>query len=131
MPHTTSDIEKQFDAFVASLVATGVAAPTDLKGCSDADITLLERKYGVKLPASYRAYLKRMGRGAGRLFTHDHVSASYEDDLGLTEYERQRRRRPEPDRPAARPVELPADALIILDRLGEQHLFVRCGRHQD
>jgi hypothetical protein len=127
MPHIASSIEKRFDAFVARVVATGVAHESDLRGCTDAEIGRLERKYGVSLPRSYRCYLTRMGRGAGRLFTHDHVRASYDDALTLTEQERERRRAYS----TAERVEVPSDALIILDRLGDQHLFIRCGRRQD
>src|SRR3712207_274324 len=120
MPRATSAIEKRFDAFVGRLVASGVAAESDLLGCSDAEIGRLERKYGLRLPASYRCYLKRMGRGAGRLFTHDHVRVSYEDVLALAELECQHQQAC----PVTERVALPADALIILDRLGEQHLFI-------
>ncbi len=127
MPHKMSDMEKRLDAFVARLIESGVAGESDLLGCSDAEIGTLERKYRVRLPASYRRYLERIGHGAGRLFTHDHVKASYDDVLAFTAQEREHQRK----RPAAEQLDLPADALIILDRLGEQHLFIRCGRRQD
>ena len=127
MPHRGSDIEKQLDEFVARLIETGIASKSDLRGCSDAQIGVLERTYGVRLPASYRCYLQRIGRGAGRLFTHDHVKASYDDVLAFTAQEREHQRK----RPAAERLDLPADALIILDRLGDQHLFILCGRRQD
>ena len=127
MPHAASSIEERFDAFVARLIGTGVAGESDLLGCTDAQIGRLERKYGVTLPQSYRCYLSRMGRGAGRLFTHDHVRAAYQDVLTLTEQERKRQQ----TCPTDERVDLPTDALIVLDRLGDQHLFIRCGRRKD
>ena len=119
MPHKDKAIRKQFEVFVGQLASTGVAAESDVVGCSDVEIGRLEAKYGLTLPASYRCYLRTMGHAAGRLFTHDHVKASYVDVLRLTERERQRKA------PAAERVELPADALVILDRLRDQHLFIR------
>ena len=48
------------------LIAAGLASPGQLKGCSEADIAGLEAKFGVKLPATYRAFLAKMGRSAGK-----------------------------------------------------------------
>ena len=127
MRPSTRSIQKQLDDFMTRLLTAGIASETDLAGCSDEQIALLERKYAVRLPESYRWYLKRMGHSSVRLFTHDHVRASYDDVLVLTEQERARQQ----SFPVAERVELPTDALVILDRLGEQHLFIRCEQAQE
>ena len=101
MSKPTNPIDLRFEAFVRRLTACGVASPSDLVGCSADEIERLERKYRIVLPASYRLFLQTMGRGSGRLFTHDHVSVHYPDILDMTEEQ------------AAGGLELPSDALII------------------
>jgi hypothetical protein len=127
MPQPTDSIKTRFDAFVVRLINSGVASPTELVGCSDDEIERLERKYEVRLPTSYRLFLQVMGHKSGRLFTHDHVSTSYSEVLGLTEKQIQFwQETPESER-----VMLPADALVILNRLGEQWLCIRCTGSDD
>lgn len=60
-------IEARCEAFVDRLIRTGVAAPGEVRGCSDDEIDDLESRYGVRLPRSYRLFLRRMGQAAGRL----------------------------------------------------------------
>ena len=110
---------EQFDKFLDRLESDQIAFRSSLKGCTDDEITALEAKYSLTLPASYRAYLSIMGRRSGRLLTHDHYAASYEHVLNLTEDYSE-------DWDAGAHAELPEDALVILGRLGDQFLMIRC-----
>jgi hypothetical protein len=113
---------RTFRDLISHLKESGIASPADLKGCSSHEITALEERYNLKLPVTYLNYLATMGHGSGRLFTHDHYAATYEHVLSMTaqyrgdclEF---------PDEPH---VELPPDALIIVGRLDEQFLMIRC-----
>jgi hypothetical protein len=49
------------------------------------------------------------------------VDVTYADVLRMTETQRR-----QPSGPAGGGIVLPYDALVILGRLGEQHLFIRC-----
>ena len=50
---------------VTRLVEAGLAAPAMIRGCADEEIGRLEKQLGLALPASYRQFLRRMGRSAG------------------------------------------------------------------
>jgi len=79
----------------------------------------MEERYKITLPESYRTYLETMGHDSGRLLTHDHYAATYEYVLQMTgEYREDCTEFPE--------VELPTDALIIVGRLAEQFMMIRC-----
>lgn len=51
---------------IAKLMATGLAAPNGLRGCSDAELDQLSQKLGAPLPEAYRQFLQVMGKSAGR-----------------------------------------------------------------
>jgi hypothetical protein len=104
----------------ARLHSRGVAAPDELEGCTPTELLELERRLDVQLPATYRAFLARMGHGSGRLFTHDHVETSYDDVVGWTE---QLRAHPK--------LQLGKEAVVILARLGEQFEFINCSGETD
>lgn len=54
------------DSFAEKLYASGKATEDDpLIGCSPEEISEIESKVGVKLPAIYQAYLLKMGRRSG------------------------------------------------------------------
>ena len=126
MPAESNVLRQKFADFIERLTKTGVAQRADLVGCSEDEICGIETKYGVRLPAAYRMYLSEMGRSSGRLFTHDHVEANYPGILRFTEEYRRR-----DSLAGQRRVVLSGDALIISNRLGEQHLFLRCGGQPD
>ena len=52
--------------FARDIVAAGLAAPDDLKGCTREEIEVLQQKFDLTLPATYIEWLTIMGRGAGR-----------------------------------------------------------------
>jgi hypothetical protein len=107
------------------MVSSGVVAPTELEGCTAAEIRRVERKYGIRLPATYRRFLEVMGRNSGRLFTHDWVEAGYPDIL------KARAQLQETLAETGAKFELPSDALVILARDGEQFNYIRCDRPDD
>jgi hypothetical protein len=53
---------------VRRLASAGLVRPNELRGCSEEDVRELEAATGVRLPASYRAFLQVMGRSAGDFF---------------------------------------------------------------
>ena len=116
----------EFDAFLSRLLSGGTGAG-DLLGCTEDEVRRLENKYRVALPEAYRRFLRTMGHWSGRLFAHDHVDVTYADVLRMTETQR---RQPAVSAAGGLFV-LPYDALVILGRLGEQHLFIRCQGGQD
>ena len=50
------------------LLSKGITSPAEIQGCTDEDISQLEAAYKLKFPATYKQFLRVMGRGAGRLF---------------------------------------------------------------
>lgn len=118
---------RSFPELIDYLKATKIALPGDLKGCSSSEIAALEERYKITLPEIYRTYLETMGHESGRLLTHDHYAATYEYVLQMTgEYREDCQEFS--DEPL---VQLPADALIIVGRLDEQFLVIRCNDPAD
>ncbi|MCS7466053.1 SMI1/KNR4 family protein [Stieleria sp. ICT_E10.1] len=113
-----------FDAFLNRLESSEIAFRSSLKGCSDSEIAALEEKFGISLPASYHWYLSMMGHRSGRLLTHDHYAAAYQHVLTLTDDYKE-------DWEPGPHVQLPADSLVIVGRLGEQFLMIRCNSIDD
>lgn len=73
-----SDIDVVLDRLLNEILA-----PTELvQGCSDSEIAevIADQEVG-RLPSAYLSYLKRIGRGAGRLLVGTH--AFYPQILGL------------------------------------------------
>jgi hypothetical protein len=101
------------DTLVPRLLACGVN-PSDIRGCTDADLTRVEAAAGRPLPASYVRFLTLVGRGAGA-FLND-LTAFFPAVLALTD-----RHRLETPRYSV----LPDDAFVFADRHGEQFLFFR------
>ncbi|MBO0700393.1 MAG: SMI1/KNR4 family protein [Zavarzinella sp.] len=125
--------EDRFARFLRRLEASRVAAPANLVGCTPAEIEALEARYGVRLPRVYRRYLEVMGHRSGRLFTCDHAAVFYPHVLAMTEEQRGLWAEAKAEDGSGPPPEfdLPADALLILSRLGEQFEFIRCGGQDD
>jgi SMI1 / KNR4 family (SUKH-1) len=116
------------DQLLQRMEATGIATREDLQGCSAEEIQQLEHRYSVKLPRSYRLFLETMGHQSGRLFRYDHFAVTYESVLTLNEEERNDAKRAGGDAPNRLREILDEDGLIILGRLGEQFLFIRCAQ---
>src|SRR5689334_3848480 len=56
------------DAIAKRIIEAGVAGPDEVIGCSSDETQSLESTWGCALPEMYRAFLAKMGRGAGRFF---------------------------------------------------------------
>jgi hypothetical protein len=56
----------EMNTILDGLVASRVVKPNELRGLSPAEITALEKRCGVRLPAAYREFLERAGRGGAR-----------------------------------------------------------------
>ena len=117
----------EFSELLNRLESSGIASRSELRGCTDAEILAVETRYHVMLPQTYRTYLSLMGHQSGRLLTHDHYAASYNDVLTLTDSYGEHLRLDD-DEPF---IELPHDAIIILGRLGEYFQVIRCSSPDD
>ena len=53
------------DEVAEKIINDGVATPSQIVGCSEAEVEAIERRFGVRLPAVYRSFLLKMGKGAG------------------------------------------------------------------
>jgi hypothetical protein len=115
--------------FVERLSIEHIATPAELRGCSDAELAALEARYRVRLPNYYRLYLQTMGHASGRLFATDHLAVRYPDVFRLTGD--LPRDWVADGTPPPATFELPADALVICARLGEQFEFIRCADERD
>lgn len=102
----------------------GAGLTTWLIGCSREEIERLERLRGCRFPATYRWFLRTMGRDAGKLFRYDHVACLYGDLLGLPEiFAESMAEGAGRERAAFR---LPSNAALIAGRLASQYHFVIC-----
>ena len=89
--------------------------------CREEEIAGLERKFGVRLPESYKKFLRLMGRGPRGFLECDHWEAFYPDLLGMgqgTVYEGEC-----PD--------LPEDYFVFASRLTFYLFFVADGSEED
>ena len=51
---------------IERLVDSGLVSRTELLGCTEEEITQIEKMAGVRLPAAYRYFLAELGGSAGR-----------------------------------------------------------------
>jgi hypothetical protein len=125
--------EERFARLLHRLETSCVAAPDDLIGCTESEIDALEAKYTVRLPRAYRRYLEVMGHRSGRLFTCDHAAVFYPYVLAMTANKRQAWAEASAEDGSGPPpsFQLPADALLIYGRLGDQFEFIRCDGQDD
>jgi hypothetical protein len=133
-PSGRGSVSSGIDDFVGRLVASGVARPEELEGCTADEVAVFERDFGLKLPRTYRQFLARMGYAAGKLFAWDHVDTSYLVVLSMLDALRAPRDEPadSPDEDTyLRTVKLPDNALVILGRLDEQFHLIECDGGDD
>jgi len=108
---------------LARMYASKIATEQEIKGCSEDEIALLERKCKVILPKSYREYLQVMGHESGRLFTSDHMAVQYEYVVNMTQDF-------SPYGQGAG-MKLPDSSILIADRLGEYYNLIKCDSAED
>lgn len=62
------DAQREVERFAQALLDMKLAYPHQLRGCSDEEVELvLEKAQGFPLPEQYVAFLRRLGKQAGRL----------------------------------------------------------------
>jgi hypothetical protein len=62
------NLQRDIDEFARALVEMGVAGEGELEGCTGKELAaVLEKADGFPLPGHYLAFLRRLGRQAGRL----------------------------------------------------------------
>jgi hypothetical protein len=101
------------DELVARLMAIPGFKRSGLWPCSDKEIEQLEQAFDLTLPASYKKFLRLMGKGAGGFLISDHWEAFYPDlfELGQSaEYQ-------------DACDDLPAQYFVFASRLGSVYLF--------
>ncbi|MGF1485801.1 MAG: SMI1/KNR4 family protein [Prochloraceae cyanobacterium] len=96
------------------IILSKIATVNQIKGCSNEEISILERSCGLILPYSYKIFLKTFGRGAGRLMRD--MDIFYDSVFKLTEEAR------EILSDTKDPV-LPENAFVFTMRYGEQFFF--------
>ncbi len=122
--------DPRFEPLLTRMQLSGIAAADDLRGCTDVEIARLEKRYGLTLPFIYQNYLRIMGHGAGKLFSHDHMAVTYPNVFDMTLDFTTDWRAENAAAPGTSP-ELPANALIIAGRLADQFNFICCEGQYD
>jgi hypothetical protein len=108
------------DAVIERLKGITAFSDIKLKGCTDAEIKRLEKHFEVKLPHSYREFLKRMGKGAGEFMVSDRWVFKFDSvfELARNDY--------------AEFCELPAEYFVFAARDGYAWVFfVADGKSED
>ena len=98
------------------ILKSNVAKPELIKGCSEKEISDLEKKCDVVFPESYKVFLENFGHGLGGIILSD-IDILYEDIFGLTDRLRNEVLIYEGD-----PI-LPKNAFVFATRFGEQFMF--------
>lgn len=119
-----NSIADQFDKLCSELERDGIIDRTTVTGCTEAEIQALADKYDLDLPESYQRFLSLMGHDAGRLTKYGEYDFDYTTVLNLTT-DKRRFATDDGDRDALDHVVGPTD-LIVLTRLGDYQLFIRC-----
>ena len=96
------------------IISSEIATVNQIKGCSDEEISILEKSCGLILPYSYKIFLKTFGHGAGRVMRD--MDIFYDSVFELTDKAR------EILSYEGDPV-LPEKAFVFTMRYGEQFFF--------
>lgn len=67
------------DQVIDRLKAIPAFQHVELRGCAAAEITRLEEHFDVRLPAAYRDFLGRIGKGAGEFMLSDHWAFRFDE----------------------------------------------------
>ena len=132
-------IENWSNKIVKRLIDIGYRE-SNFKGCSEEEITALEKAQNVKLPKSYKEFLRLMGHGAGGFMSaSDHweytCNILYDDWFGLNHYKLS-----EEDKDNERCInshqkycrKIPANLFVFASRLGHDRLcFVADGINEN
>lgn len=104
------------------IISSNIALPDEIKGCTEEEIRELEVFLDINLPLSYKAFLKVMGHGAGRLMRDsdvffDVLKKLTKEASEILLYEGT--------------LSLPDKAFVFGMRNGEQFLFFTCDGEED
>lgn len=108
---------------VARIAASPRATPGGIVGCSDDEIAALESRYDVRLPVSYKAVLRAIGRRADGFLDREEFDFYQDQLLTLTE-----RALHAGDDDALR---LPYNIFFIRGRYLEQFEYILCDGGDD
>jgi len=98
------------------IIQQGLGDPNQIKGCSELEISKLEKEYNVMLPQSYKTFLRNFGHGLGGRIMRE-CDILYSDIFSLTNIIRNEILVDEGD-PC-----LPDKAFIFSGRYNEQFMF--------
>jgi hypothetical protein len=102
------------------LITSNLTTPDNIVGCSDDEISELERATGGRLPRSYREFLKVAGKRAGPLLSD--TTAFYPKIIGLTQRTRDH---------FSGFLELPPNAFVFANHMGEAFLYFEMDGNED
>jgi len=119
-----NSIANRFEQLCGELERDGIIDRSAVAGCTESEIQALADKYDLNLPESYQLFLSLMGHDAGRLTRYGEYDFDYNTVLNMTE-DKRRFATDDGDRDALDRVVGPND-LIVLTRLGDYQLFIRC-----
>jgi SMI1 / KNR4 family (SUKH-1) len=109
------------DRIIQKMVENYLVIESEILGCSEDEISSLERKYNIQLPQSYKEFLRKMGKNSSRLVDRNEFAIEYDDVMRMTEEQRQLidECKLESDQLGLEEgiLELPDNALLILCRL--------------
>lgn len=67
-------MDQSIEKAIMQLTEAGLVNPSEIKGCSAAEIAQIENTFHVQLPAIYKDFMARMGKAAGRFLEgSDHL----------------------------------------------------------
>lgn len=101
--------------FKNRIIEDGIANPDKIKGCSEAEILVLEKASGLTLPFSYKVFLRHFGHGLGGRIMND---VEYQYDSVFSFIEDLKEFRLDGEEP-----EFPPNTFFWSARYKEQYLF--------
>lgn len=120
MQDINNDSEKNFiDRAIQlknNIIQQGLGNPELIKGCSESEISKLEQHYKIKLPQSYKIFLRYFGHGLGGGIMKE-CDILYDDIFSLTNVAKNEILIEEGD------PSLPDKAFVFSGRYNEQFMF--------
>ena len=102
------------------LISSCLARPDEIVGCTEREIVALEKEIGHRFPESYRSFLRVAGKRVGNFL--DDLTIFYPKIVGLTDRLRKH---------FEGILELPPDAFVFMNRMGEIFMFFELGCDDD
>jgi hypothetical protein len=122
---TITNSEKKIESYLEKMIGMEVINPKEIQGCNIDEITNLEKKYSIRLSASYRSFLLHLGKKIGSLVDEKEYNIDYESVLKMTEHDRRINQECREEDPSEEILELPDNALLILGRCdGSQFYYI-------